>query len=241
MAELSSRGKGTKLAWIVSSRRSLVPARAPSTSITVYFLSQPVPLLHRTSLSHAPCSCPSKNLKTFQQITMYWTSSRRTFQMPSLWWESKSPWEIVPFVSLVWISPNSQQNCLNFSLKLFLKCSVWKPALKQTSKWALCYEWRFWENHGQFIPGTQAPVSLGFPWTPWACLPQDWWWLFFLRHRYVTQQIPVSGLSLPSRVLSQAQGSLWWNAAKWYYLPWAGCCRLNTTILYIAQHRAHRD
>lgn len=168
MAELSSRGKGTKLAWIVSSRRSWVPARAPSTSITVYFLSQPAPLLHRTSLSHAPCSCPSKNLKTFQQITMCWTSSRRTFQMPSLWWESKSPWEIVPFVSLVWITPNSQQNCLNFSLKLLLKCSVWKPALKQTSKWALCYEWRFWENHGQFIPGTQAPVSLGFPWTPRA-------------------------------------------------------------------------
>lgn len=34
-----------------------------------------------------------------------------------------------------------------------------------------------------------------------VCLPQDWWWLFvFLRHRYVTQQIPVLGLSLPSRV-----------------------------------------
>lgn len=132
------------------------------------------------------------------------------------------------------LHPQQLQGC-------WLKCSVWKPALKQKSKWALCYEWRFWENHGQFIPGTQAPVSLGFPWTPraWrACHKTGGdFFFFFLIHNYM---ISVSGLSLPSHVLSYAQGSLW-NAAKWYYLLWAGCCRLNKIILYIAQHRAHMN
>lgn len=101
----------------------------------VSFLSHPVRLLLRTNLSHAPCSCPLRSLKSFQRIVMCWTSSRRTFQMPSLWWASKSPCETAPFISLVLVVqvPTKLFQLVSIFLKKkkILKHTGWKTASEQ--------------------------------------------------------------------------------------------------------------
>lgn len=242
MAELSSRGKGTKLAWIVSCRRSFSPHEGPE--------CQHHSLLSQLSLSF-----------TGQIFHMYLVHALRRIWKPSnkLWCAELLPEELSrchPSDGRVSLHGKLCLSCLWFELfqiqtklpQLFFKIVLKMQYLEASIKAKAYMGFLLWvEILRKSCPVYPKSTSTSIPRlsldsSGLVCLPQDWWWLFvFLRHRYVTQQIPVLGLSLPSHVFSYAQGSLWGNAAKWYYLPWAGCCRLNKIILYIAQHRAHRD